>query len=65
MPSKTENSGPATPPRPRARPATSVDVARLAGVSRATVSHVLNDQVERFSADTVERVRKQLSGAVL
>ncbi len=40
------------------RPATSGDVARLAGVSRATVSHVLNDQVERFSAETVERVRR-------
>jgi DNA-binding LacI/PurR family transcriptional regulator len=36
---------------------TSVDVARLAGVSRATVSHILNDQVERFNEDTVERVR--------
>ena len=48
-------------PRPvvggRAAPATSVDVARHAGVSRATVSHVLNGQVERFSADTVGRVR--------
>ena len=42
---------------PRDRPATSADVARLAGVSRATVSHVLNDQVERFTAGTVERVR--------
>ncbi|WP_198653784.1 LacI family DNA-binding transcriptional regulator [Actinocorallia populi] len=42
---------------PRLRPATSVDVARLAGVSRATVSHVLNNQVERFSAETVARVR--------
>ncbi|MFC5746338.1 LacI family DNA-binding transcriptional regulator [Actinomadura rugatobispora] len=42
---------------PSRRPATSVDVARLAGVSRATVSHVLNGQVERFSAETVERVR--------
>ncbi|MBE1536877.1 LacI family DNA-binding transcriptional regulator [Actinomadura algeriensis] len=45
------------PSTPRARPATSIDVARLAGVSRATVSHVLNGQIERFSEDTVERVR--------
>ncbi|ROO86577.1 DNA-binding LacI/PurR family transcriptional regulator [Actinocorallia herbida] len=44
-------------PSGRARPATSADVARAAGVSRATVSHVLNNQVERFSAETVERVR--------
>ncbi|MCD0452957.1 LacI family transcriptional regulator [Actinocorallia sp. API 0066] len=50
------NEEPAVPTR--TRPATSVDVARLAGVSRATVSHVLNNQVERFSADTVERVRR-------
>ncbi|TDC73268.1 LacI family DNA-binding transcriptional regulator [Actinomadura sp. 7K507] len=53
MPRRPESGDPAAP----ARPATSVDVARLAGVSRATVSHVLNDQVERFNADTVERVR--------
>ncbi|GAB2832111.1 LacI family DNA-binding transcriptional regulator [Actinocorallia aurea] len=45
-------------PAGRARPATSADVARRAGVSRATVSHVLNNQVERFSAETVERVRE-------
>jgi DNA-binding LacI/PurR family transcriptional regulator len=44
--------------RPRRRPATSVDVARRAGVSRATVSHVLNGQTERFHPDTVERVRE-------
>jgi DNA-binding LacI/PurR family transcriptional regulator len=43
--------------RGRAAPPTSVDVARLAGVSRATVSHVVNGQVDRFSADTVGRVR--------
>jgi DNA-binding LacI/PurR family transcriptional regulator len=36
---------------------TSVDVARHAGVSRATVSHILNDQIERFNEDTIERVR--------
>lgn len=36
---------------------TSADVARLAGVSRATVSQILNQQVARFSADTVQRVR--------
>jgi DNA-binding LacI/PurR family transcriptional regulator len=38
-------------------PATSTDVARLAGVSRATVSHILNGQVERFSEETAQRVR--------
>ncbi|MEQ6900366.1 LacI family DNA-binding transcriptional regulator [Nocardioides sp. YIM 152588] len=38
------------------RPVTSVDVARLAGVSRATVSHILNHQVQRFTPRTVERV---------
>jgi DNA-binding LacI/PurR family transcriptional regulator len=48
--------GPAAPSR-RA-PATSADVARVAGVSRSTVSHILNGQVERFSLDTVERVRE-------
>lgn len=48
----------AVPPAPRHVGATSVDVARLAGVSRSTVSHVLNGQVARFSAETVERVRE-------
>jgi DNA-binding LacI/PurR family transcriptional regulator len=38
-------------------PATSADVARLAGVSRATVSLILNDQIARFNPDTVRRVR--------
>jgi DNA-binding LacI/PurR family transcriptional regulator len=36
---------------------TSSDVARLAGVSRATVSLILNEQTARFSPDTVMRVR--------
>ena len=39
------------------RPATSVDVAKRAGVSRATVSHVLNGQTEKFAPETIERVR--------
>ena len=47
----------ALPPPPRRTGATSADVARLAGVSRSTVSHILNHQVARFSADTVDRVR--------
>lgn len=33
-------------------------MARRAGVSRATVSHVLNGHGDRFSAETVERVRQ-------
>ncbi|WP_344261075.1 LacI family DNA-binding transcriptional regulator [Actinomadura napierensis] len=56
MPRQAEGRSPAG--RPGSRPATSVDVAKLAGVSRATVSHVLNGQVERFNTDTVERVRR-------
>jgi DNA-binding LacI/PurR family transcriptional regulator len=44
-------------PAPRHVSATSADVARVAGVSRSTVSHILNGQVARFSLDTVERVR--------
>lgn len=39
-------------------PPRSIDVARRAGVSRATVSHVLNGQGDRFSPETVERVRR-------
>lgn len=42
---------------PDSSPATSADVARLAGVSRATVSLILNEQAARFSPDTVMRVR--------
>ncbi len=37
-------------------PATSSDVARRAGVSRATVSHVLNGQGERFPEGTRQKV---------
>ncbi|MFE6820886.1 LacI family DNA-binding transcriptional regulator [Streptomyces sp. NPDC057690] len=33
-------------------------MARRAGVSRATVSHVLNGQVERFLPETVDKVRQ-------
>jgi DNA-binding LacI/PurR family transcriptional regulator len=36
--------------------ATSVDVARRAGLSRATVSQVLNGYTHRFAAETTERV---------
>ncbi|WP_372984764.1 LacI family DNA-binding transcriptional regulator [Microbacterium sp.] len=37
---------------------TSADVARHAGLSRATVSQVLNGHAHRFAADTAERVLK-------
>lgn len=36
--------------------ATSADVARLAGVSRSTVSYILNGHADRFSAETREQV---------
>jgi DNA-binding LacI/PurR family transcriptional regulator len=42
----------------RRAPATSTDVARRAGVSRATVSHILNGQVARFAPETAEKVRQ-------
>jgi len=38
--------------------ATSADVARLAGVSRATVSQILNGRGERFADATHERVKQ-------
>ncbi|MFI8194080.1 LacI family DNA-binding transcriptional regulator [Streptomyces sp. NPDC085946] len=40
-----------------ARPATAADVATRAGVSRATVSHILNGREERFPEETRTRVR--------
>ncbi|MGV3616767.1 MAG: LacI family DNA-binding transcriptional regulator [Fimbriimonas sp.] len=45
------------PPEPeRRRPATQEDVARLAGVSTATVSHVLTGRTERMTEATRQRV---------
>jgi DNA-binding LacI/PurR family transcriptional regulator len=41
-----------------ATPVTSTDIARMAGVSRSTVSLILNDRDARFSPDTVRRVRE-------
>ncbi|MDJ0458648.1 LacI family DNA-binding transcriptional regulator [Arthrobacter sp. NQ7] len=38
------------------RPATSADVARLAGVSRSTVSNILNGNGARFQEETKQRV---------
>ena len=57
MPIESERLAVLTP-TPRRPGATSSDVARLAGVSRSTVSHILNGQVARFSEETVERVRE-------
>jgi DNA-binding LacI/PurR family transcriptional regulator len=55
-------SRPAVRPTPsvpgRRAPATSADVARLAGVSRSTVSNILNGKGERFSKETAQRVRE-------
>src|ERR1700760_1049028 len=39
------------------RPATAADVAAHAGVSRATVSHILNGREARFPQVTRDRVR--------
>ncbi|MHA7220251.1 LacI family DNA-binding transcriptional regulator [Arthrobacter sp. MDT1-48-3] len=39
-------------------PSTSLDVARLAGVSRSTVSNILNGNDARFPAATQQRVRE-------
>lgn len=41
--------------------ATRADVARLAGVSTAVVSYVVNDGPKRVSADTAARVRKAIA----
>lgn len=41
----------------RPRPATAADVALRAGVSRATVSHILNGREDRFPEETRARVR--------
>jgi DNA-binding LacI/PurR family transcriptional regulator len=41
----------------RARPATAADVAKHAGVSRATVSHILNGRDAKFPDETKARVR--------
>jgi len=43
-------------PEKTSRPATSLDVARYAGVSRSTVSNILNGNAERFQPSTRERV---------
>jgi LacI family transcriptional regulator len=47
----------ASPPKPRRGPASVVDVARLAGVSLATVSRAFNSP-ERVGPATLERVRE-------
>ncbi|PWD51772.1 hypothetical protein C8046_15100 [Serinibacter arcticus] len=46
------------PPAPRVRPPTSADVAEHVGLSRATVSQILNGRGDRFLPETRERVRE-------
>lgn len=43
--------------RPIGRPARAADVAALAGVSRATVSHVFNGRAHKFPQPTIDKVR--------
>jgi len=45
-------------PPAESRPATSTDVAKLAGLSRATVSRILNGDHDGFPESTRERVRE-------
>ena len=49
------------PPPEKLRPATAADVAALAGVSRATVSHILSGRDARFPDDTKNRVKQAAS----
>lgn len=52
--------GATTAPAPRRTPATRADVARLAGVSTAVVSYVVNNGPRPVAAATAERVREAM-----